>query len=126
MGNIFKLIGLGFQDILLLGMGFRNKLRWKNGIWISLPSGPSFTNEHKYHRCRLRVNTRLYHNPVRLPCLTWSSVVKSNAIIASTIQRGRDKISKGGKIFSEKLQNVYYVIIILDRGVRLFELGPLI
>ena len=32
--HFFQRLGLEFQDILLMGMGFRNKLRWENGIWI--------------------------------------------------------------------------------------------
>ena len=34
MGNKSRL-RLGFQDILLMGMGFRNKQRWENGIMDS-------------------------------------------------------------------------------------------
>ena len=35
-------MGLGFQDVLLMGMGFRNKLPWENGIppTSPTPSGP--------------------------------------------------------------------------------------
>ena len=31
---------LGFQDMLLMGMGYRNKQRWENGIWPHPPPPP--------------------------------------------------------------------------------------
>ena len=39
MGNFCLRLRLGCQDILLMGMGFRNKQRWENET--PLPSGPS-------------------------------------------------------------------------------------
>ena len=74
------------------------------------------------------------YNPVRSG-LTWSSVVKSNAIIASTIQKRigtKFPIKCRVKYFLKNSKTIYYVIImVLDRGggggkVRMFEVGPLI
>ena len=56
-GDVLNWLGLGFQDILLMRMGFLNKLRGEMGSWLSL---------HEPLMILLHLNVHVYRQYWRL------------------------------------------------------------